>query len=527
MEKEKKKSISLNDLFSFIDIYGINFTLHYKSKSSYTSNLGIILSIISFIILIIYSTVCFLQLFYRKSFTILSENDNSISHFVNLSEIPFLFGLKSLNEDFPLFSNHPYKISVWRNNYLASDNIIYEQLELENCNNSIYLKQYSDISIINKSNYLCMKPNQNFTIYGRYFDTLNGFQSIDIYFSKCIDQNCTIENDINVEDYYFSMIYLSNIIDHKNYNQPIVKELRGENFFIDSIKIKKKFLYYLTPTVYESDNGLIFNSIKKYFSFKFEYFFLDIINNFQNISQRLINGNNYSHIITISITCNDYPLKISRTYSKLFDVCSLIGGCIDFTILLSKFIVVYFSRKTFLIDFTNSFVNKKYVDANFGKFNLHCENGVCYITKKKNSNNHNNININQINKSSISKINLNGNNIDNIIPSKENQLSKINNIYTYEQNNLQSNNPVLQKYLKKKKVLNNQIIQISFFDYILPYFCLKKYKKYNLLIIFTEIMKKYFSIEEIIPIIERLSRYYKEAQPNLNFSNNIFDFTKD
>ena len=40
-------------------------------------------------------------------------------------------------------------------------------------------------------------------------------------------------------------------------------------------------------------------------------------------------------------------------------------------------------------------------------------------------------------------------------------------------------------------------------------------------------MKKYFSIEEIIPIIERLSRYYKEAQPNLNFSNNIFDFTKD
>ena len=145
MEKEKKKSISLNDLFSFIDIYGINFTLHYKSKSSYTSNLGIILSIISFIILIIYSTVCFLQLFYRKSFTILSENDNSISHFVNLSEIPFMFGLKSLNEDFPLFSNHPYKISVWRNNYLASDNIIYEQLELENCNNSIYLKQYSDI----------------------------------------------------------------------------------------------------------------------------------------------------------------------------------------------------------------------------------------------------------------------------------------------------------------------------------------------------------------------------------------------
>ena len=134
-----------------------------------------------------------------------------------------------------------------------------------------------------------------------------------------------------------------------------------------------------------------------------------------------------------------------------------------------------------------------------------------------------------MNKSSNSKINLNRNNniISNNIPIKENQIHTIDYISQYQQKNIDSNNPVLQKYFKKNTILKNQIIQISLLDYILPYFCLKKYKKYNLLIIFTEIMKKYFSIEEIIPIIERLSRYYKEAQPNLNFSNNIFDFTKD
>ncbi len=86
---------------------------------------------------------------------------------------------------------------------------------------------------------------------------------------------------------------------------------------------------------------------------------------------------------------------------------------------------------------------------------------------------------------------------------------------------------MLQKYFKKNTIFKNQVIQISLFDYIVPYFCLKKYKKYDLLIIFTEIMKKYFSIEEIIPIMERLSRYFKEDKPTLKFMNNIFDFNSD
>ena len=529
MEKKKQnKKFSIYDILNPIDIYGLHFPLRYKKQSSYTSNLGIIFSIISFIILIIYSSICFLQLFYRKSFTILTENDNSIVNFINLSDIPFMFGLKSiksLKEEFPFLLDYPYKISIWRNNYLTSNEIIYEQLELENCNNSIYLKKYFEMSYFNLSNYVCIKPNQNVTIYGRYADLLNGFQSIDIYFSKCIDETCTIKSDISLDDYFFSMIYLSNIIDHQNYSQPILKQFRSENFFIDT-SILKKFLYYFTPLNYESNNGIIFNTIKKYISFKFDFFIFDTINNNLNASQILINGKKYSHILEISITCNDFPLKISRNYLKLFDVCSIIGGCIDFTTLISNFIVTYFSKKSFCIDFTNSFVNKKYVDANLGKFNLHCENGVCFITKNKKNYN---TNINQMNKSSISKINLNGNNniINNNIPFKENKSPTFDYVSQYQQENLNLNNPMLQKYFKKNTIFKNQVIQISLFDYIIPYFCLKKYKKYNLLIIFTEIMKKYFSIEEIVPIIERLSRFFKEDKPNLKFSNNIFDFNSD
>ena len=87
MEKKNlKKNFSLINLFDSIDIYGLNFPLRYKTKASYTSNLGIIFSIISYIILIIYSIICFIQLFYHKSFTILSDNDNSIKNFINLSE---------------------------------------------------------------------------------------------------------------------------------------------------------------------------------------------------------------------------------------------------------------------------------------------------------------------------------------------------------------------------------------------------------------------------------------------------------
>ena len=69
-------------------------------------------------------------------------------------------------------------------------------------------------------------------------------------------------------------------------------------------------------------------------------------------------------------------------------------------------------------------------------------------------------------------------------------------------------------------------MRISLIDYILPYFYLKKYKVYELLCAYTDIMKSYLSLEEYFPTMERISKLLKNDQEIINKTNtnNIFTY---
>ena len=68
-----------------------------------------------------------------------------------------------------------------------------------------------------------------------------------------------------------------------------------------------------------------------------------------------------------------------------------------------------------------------------------------------------------------------------------------------ENNNDNNNN-------NNKNKNNSKKFKISCYHYIWPIELLAKYKKYDLLIFYTNIFYKYMSIEVIIPLIERLSK---------------------
>ncbi len=63
---------------------------------------------------------------------------------------------------------------------------------------------------------------------------------------------------------------------------------------------------------------------------------------------------------------------------------------------------------------------------------------------------------------------------------------------------------------------------------MIPYFCLKKFKKYDLLCAYTNIMYSYLSLEEILPSIERIGRLYRENKDNELIQktkmNNVFSY---
>ena len=67
-------------------------------------------------------------------------------------------------------------------------------------------------------------------------------------------------------------------------------------------------------------------------------------------------------------------------------------------------------------------------------------------------------------------------------------------------------------------------MRISLIDYILPYFYLKKYKVYELLCAYTDLMKSYLSLEEYLLTMERMSKLLKHDHDIIfkTNTNNIF-----
>ena len=112
---------------------------------------------------------------------------------------------------------------------------------------------------------------------------------------------------------------------------------------------------------------------------------------------------------------------------------------------------------------------------------------------------------------------------DNIKYDNNQQYSTTNNLnYEHYLINLK-----LEKFLNKNYYyLYPQKLTFSFINYILPFFCLKNFKNYQLLYIYSNIMYSYLSLEEILPSIERISRLCREDKNNEIISkteyNNVF-----
>ena len=212
--------------------------------------------------------------------------------------------------------------------------------------------------------YLCIKPNQKIELNGRHNDLIKGFKSLNIFFGynkKLIENNLTnnltLYQDFNkvINGSYLSIIYLSDVIDHYSYKNPIYRDFRNEIFQISSFSYKS-FVYYLTSLTYMSDNGIIFNKYKNYSSFIFDHLNVDFVEKDNSESKMSFGNQNYSMILKISYTCADYPIIYYRHYLKIQNIFSQIGGYIDFVFIIFNSITMYFSRKNLVVDITNNLV---------------------------------------------------------------------------------------------------------------------------------------------------------------------------
>ena len=540
--KLKKESLLLTILKS-INIYGMPFSIRYKNNNTYISALGIILSIISILSITSLFLYYFIELINHSNFTILSNNDKDIDYSINLSNIPMMLGLMDTNATLLELNQEYFSISAWRRTLIPINNsdgyVTLKRLELEYCNESIYQYEYPEMKKYDLSKYFCIKPNQNIEINGRYGDSINGFNNIDFFINLCITDECLNKTN-NFKDIqnilygsYFTFHYLYNIIDNYNYKNPFIQNFRSENLEIAPLSFKK-FFYFFSSINYISNNGILFNEQKKYTSFIFDHLITDFVGINNSDSYIIYDNKEYLSMIQIVLSCADYSIIYNRTYKKLTDIFSQIGGLIDFIFIICNFITTYFSKKNLIVDISNNLVCNKCINS--------------YIQYHNNNDSYNVYKF--INKENIKKNDIISNNNDyvnseiKIYSLNLNKFkSKINENKKYYEHKYSStkNLNIIDNYLtnsKLKQFLNvnycqlyPQKLKISFIHYIIPFFCLKKLKYYNVLNAYSNIINSYLSLEEILPSIERISRLYNEDKNNEIITNtkynNVFSFSNN
>ena len=503
-----------NKLLKKMDLYGLNFPLRYKGKHEYNTLCGETLSIFTIIGIIIIVILFLIQSLARIRVSIIKNSEQLYEKkLLNFTRIPILIGFVN-DGGVPVTIDPKYmSITLDKNDHYPEKNnegIMHLRREstpikLEYCdlnkhfyNDSELIKMIDDFEY---QNYLCAVPGQNLSIAGRYGDSFNGYDILEIHLIKCDNSSnnlsCASEDELNqfYKNSYLSILYLSETLNHYDTKNPIRKTFRSEVFMVVSHSVKR-YYYYFAPGEYFSDNGYLFLESKKYFFFEYTKTDLDFV----EVEDQSYYSN--ATIIEVAFSSMDLFVSYSRKYEKIQDCFGSIAGWIRIIYTIAKGISDFFSNKIFLLKVVNNIFipnNKFNNNQKTSFFNSNFKNEFDNIDIKRNNSHIGN------NESSKNKI------ISSPISNK--RLFSSNEGY---KNNTNINNIVssLQNNTPETLNLNNNKKKFSFncFQYFLPVFILKKEEKFRNLFFYENFIYKNISIEVIIPLIERMSRtnYEKE-----------------
>ena len=264
---EYKNSKKQRDSFflSFFSFYEITFPLYYQKQSRYTSFLGIILGLLSIIIILILIVHNIIILYYHSIFNIITLNNYKINQTLNFSEIPIMMKLTSEKN----ISNYSLKVYKKKYNILNSKILIDSYpIFVESCKDSSYKEKFPEMKQF-LSDFICIKPNQNLSIYNKYNDIINGFET----FTIVLNINNT---NFNFNNTFITIIFLNNNIDHFNYNKPIQYIFDNKNIKIE-YGLTNKIIFYFSTILYENDIGFISKNLKLLILLNFKNYFFKVI----------------------------------------------------------------------------------------------------------------------------------------------------------------------------------------------------------------------------------------------------------
>ena len=482
--------VKIYNILNNFDIYGYDFLLRYKKEVKYSTYCGIFFSLISISIILIISISHILKMINGTNFTIVTNYIYTNNIEINLSSYPLLFGLYKyahLIEYDPSY----IKLRLDRNEHIPIKDEIYKiernsySIELEKCS----LNNFGEyINLFNNSNfdynkYICVKPNQNLTIKGHYGDQINGYTTLEFHLIKCENttennNHCKSSEEIDkyLENTFIAIIYVSKNIDHFNKNNPIYSFINSDSFAITSGNVKR-YYYFFSKEKYFSDNGIILNYNKEYELFQYHH------TNFDFVEKETQSYYSTSTLLEINLTCMDLITEYTRTYTKIQDILSYIGGIYDIIFTFFYFISYNFIKKCFTIkigslfitsDCKNIYTSKNNSDTsneNILKIHKKCINS--YVPKKNKMKNFETINV-----CTLFNVNVKKNILDLFNIQNDDQI-------------------MIQNFEMKKK----RKFLFYLFYYFIPFFILAHFKRYKTYELYQNIFQKLLSIDFFIPMI--------------------------
>lgn len=348
---------NLSKFFRTLDMYGTPIPIYFQKESKYKTLFGSVLTILSILIIIIFIIIFLYELCSKGSFTIVSSNLIDSGEIIDFSNIPFLFSLSNSEGEYIEFDEKLFAFSVFDTNYKKFLNangkyefkLINRKIDIERCDkirgeNPLF----NYFSNYNLSHFMCIKPGQNLTMYGRFGDQENGYKGFGIYIDRCYSdlKNCYGLSYINklLSDVKFNFLTLENGIDHyRTNNTNVFYEIRADGRSLSTLFIKK-FYYSFKSGHYLIDNSILFNSVKQFNFFQSSHSYMDL------------DSDSYNSLITehslgyFAFNSDNNVIQYHKYYLKLSETLSSIGGCINIVSTITQFITFYLTNTLLFFD---------------------------------------------------------------------------------------------------------------------------------------------------------------------------------
>ena len=386
------------------DYLSPQITLYYKGSSSHSSIISGIISIISFCIIFSFGIYFFLDLIERKNpesyylnrfvedageFPI---NSSSLFHFLTMSNLG--------NQTYRGFDFRSFRLIGFDTNYV---NYLKDK-NLENfdhwiyglCNNEIDIEKIDHlIKIENFNKCACIRKYYN-ALEKKYYDTNEKEfkwpklshgnlhpdpKNYQIIVDKCdentlkliFEENYKCKNDNEIDKYFsgdqgINFYFIDHYIDISNYEEPnrkflyrIENILSNQNYSVNHINFN--------PSLIKTHNGIVFDNSIEEFSYLFDRndaFTYPIYS--------------YNVYIIYCLWLKNRMLSYERSYKRIQDIISDIGGITEFVNFVATFLICSYNKYIVLLD------TEKLLFS-------------CY-EKSEEKNQKNNININNINDAS-------------------------------------------------------------------------------------------------------------------------------